>query len=103
MRLTLPRPSHPASNVRDDREAPLMWERDSENCKFDLGLSRSDLFSRERLDNFSKRSSDLPVVQSHKASHCEKLEAHIDLSFRGAMQVRRMARWTSSPASNAWL
>jgi hypothetical protein len=23
------RPSHPASNVRDDREAPLMWQRDA--------------------------------------------------------------------------
>jgi len=22
------RPSHPAPNVRDDREAPLMWVRD---------------------------------------------------------------------------
>jgi hypothetical protein len=37
LRPTPPRPSHPASNVRDDREAPLMWERDGENCKFDLG------------------------------------------------------------------
>ena len=25
---TLPRPPHPAPNVRDDREAPLLWERD---------------------------------------------------------------------------
>jgi hypothetical protein len=24
-----PRPSHPASNVRDDREAPLLWQRDA--------------------------------------------------------------------------
>src|ERR1700759_4087195 len=24
-----PRPSHPAPNVRDDREAPLMWVRDA--------------------------------------------------------------------------
>ena len=24
-----PRPSHPASNVRDDREAPLLWRRDA--------------------------------------------------------------------------
>jgi hypothetical protein len=22
----LPRPSHPAPNVRDDREAPLLWD-----------------------------------------------------------------------------
>jgi len=27
--LTLPRPSHPAPNVRDDREAPLLWARDT--------------------------------------------------------------------------
>ena len=25
---TPPRPSHPASNVRDDREAPLLWKQD---------------------------------------------------------------------------
>jgi hypothetical protein len=46
LRLWLPRPSHPASYVRDDRETPLMWERDGDSCKFDLGSSRSDLFSR---------------------------------------------------------
>jgi hypothetical protein len=27
-RPTLPRPSHPAPNVRDDRDTPLLWERD---------------------------------------------------------------------------
>jgi hypothetical protein len=31
--LTLPRPSHPASNVRDDREAPLLWMRDGVNVR----------------------------------------------------------------------
>jgi hypothetical protein len=32
---TLLRPPHPASNVRDDREAPLLWERDGgENTQF---------------------------------------------------------------------
>jgi hypothetical protein len=31
-RLASPlRPPHPASNVRDDREAPLLWERDGGN------------------------------------------------------------------------
>src|SRR5260370_18464603 len=38
------RPPHPASNVRDDREAPLLWERDSESCKFDLGRGQSEIF-----------------------------------------------------------
>src|SRR5260370_37762749 len=36
--LTLPRPSHPAPNVRDDREAPLLWEQDGGSCRSDLGL-----------------------------------------------------------------
>jgi len=30
---TPPRPSHPASNVRDDREAPLLWERDARRIR----------------------------------------------------------------------
>src|SRR5258705_13927500 len=28
-RLTPPRPPHPMPNVRDDREAPLLWARDT--------------------------------------------------------------------------
>jgi hypothetical protein len=60
LRLTLQRPSHPAPNVRDDREPPLLWERDSENCKFDLGLRRSEIFLQRGLDRFSAR---LPVGQ----------------------------------------
>jgi hypothetical protein len=57
------RPSHPAPNVRDDREPPLLWVRDSENCKFDLGQSRSEIFSRRRLDRFSHALCFLPVGQ----------------------------------------
>src|SRR5262245_30867687 len=48
------RPSHPAPNVRDDREAPLLWVRDGGNCKFDLGQTRSGIFSRAGLDRFSR-------------------------------------------------
>src|SRR5882724_4275090 len=89
LRLTPPRPSHPASNVRDDREAPLMWERDGDSCKFDLGSSRSDLFSLVGLDRFSQRRGDLPVGQSRNASRCEicrriyqAISASNDVSFR---------------------
>ena len=31
------RPPHPAPYVRDDREAPLLWERDGESSRVDLG------------------------------------------------------------------
>ena len=33
----LPRPSHPASYVRDDRETPLVWRRDGREDASDLG------------------------------------------------------------------
>jgi hypothetical protein len=36
-RPTLPRPSHPAPNVRDDRDTPLSWARDGGSCRGDLG------------------------------------------------------------------
>jgi hypothetical protein len=32
----VPRPSHPAPNVRDDREPPLLWVRDKREHRFDL-------------------------------------------------------------------
>src|SRR5258707_8190188 len=48
--LTLSRPPHPAPNVRDDREAPLLWERDGGSCRSDLGLGRSKIFFAEGLD-----------------------------------------------------
>jgi hypothetical protein len=33
----MPRPLHPAPNVRDDRETPLLWVRDRKRCRSDLG------------------------------------------------------------------
>src|SRR5882757_7086027 len=49
-RLILKRPPHPAPNVRDDREAPLLWEQDGGSCRSDLGLRRSKIFFAEGLD-----------------------------------------------------
>jgi hypothetical protein len=48
--LTLPHPPHPAPNVRDDREAPLLWEQDGGSFRSDLGLRRSKIFFAEGLD-----------------------------------------------------
>ena len=36
------RPSHPASNVRDDRDTPLMWRRDVRKDRSDLPDETSD-------------------------------------------------------------
>jgi hypothetical protein len=48
------RPSHPAPNVRDDRDTPLLWVRDSDRCKSDLGEKNTRIFLRKGLD------TDLP-------------------------------------------
>jgi hypothetical protein len=44
------RPSHPAPNVRDDREAPLLWARDGGSCNGDLGLTKTGIFFQRGLD-----------------------------------------------------
>ena len=53
-----PRPSHPAPNVRDDRETPLLWVRDGKRCRSDLGQKRTGIFLRGGLD---RRLGELPV------------------------------------------
>ena len=45
-----PRPPHPAPNVRDDREAPLLWARDGAGSKDISSGVRNDLFLQEGLD-----------------------------------------------------
>jgi hypothetical protein len=47
-------------NVRDDREAPLLWERDGGSCRVDLPDVLSGLFFAAGLDS---RTTDLPVGQ----------------------------------------
>jgi hypothetical protein len=53
-RLTLPRPPHPAPNVRDDREAPLLWARDGEGYASDLGQAKTKIFLISGLDTISE-------------------------------------------------
>jgi hypothetical protein len=51
VRLTAqPRPPHPAPNVRDDRETPLLRARNGGVYGFDLGKTRRDLFLQRGLD-----------------------------------------------------
>jgi len=53
-RLTLPRPPHPAPNVRDDREAPLLWARDGGSASADLPDGESGIFLISGLDTISE-------------------------------------------------
>jgi len=60
-RLVTPkRPSHPAPNVRDDRDTPLLWRRDGANNTTDFGFGKSEIFFRKRLDRGIKKQ---PVGQ----------------------------------------
>ena len=43
-RMTPPRPLHPAPNVRDDRDAPLLWERNGETDKPIRLFGKSEYF-----------------------------------------------------------
>ena len=45
-----PRPSHPAPNVRDDREAPLLSSAGQQQIATDRGWFGSGIFSQGRLD-----------------------------------------------------
>jgi hypothetical protein len=49
----MPRPPHPAPNVRDDRETPLCVGRDGNGCRSDLGEKKTKIFLQERLDRRS--------------------------------------------------
>jgi len=84
---TLPRPSHPAPNVRDDRETPLMWARDAR-----------------------RNASDLPVVASERA--CDQLARRANqVAIGNPCQVRsnclrilrqvRTAGWFASELKTA--
>ncbi|HEX9586251.1 MAG TPA: hypothetical protein VGA15_00710, partial [Bradyrhizobium sp.] len=61
-RLTPQRPSHPAPYVRDDREAPLLWEQDGESFRDDLGQLKTKIFLQTGLDRLM---GDLPVGQNY--------------------------------------
>src|SRR5260221_4776949 len=75
--LTLPRPSHPAPNVRDDREAPLLWARDGGSPSADLPDGKSGIFLIPGLARFRKIRSDLPV-----GSICRSPMPGFDLPWR---------------------
>jgi hypothetical protein len=41
------RPSHPACNVRDDRDTPLLWKQDAQSGATDLPDGASEIFARK--------------------------------------------------------
>jgi hypothetical protein len=60
-----PRPSHPASNVRDDREAPLMWRRDARKCRCDLPDNASEKCARRAVYAWAYALLSPPSLRAH--------------------------------------
>jgi len=48
------RPPHPAFNVRDDRETPLLFERGTRAGDTDFGKNESGKFFMEGLDGWNR-------------------------------------------------
>src|SRR5882762_6160673 len=61
------RPSHPIPNVRDDREPPLLWERDESKEATDLGV-RSIAADRDRLARRANYADEACTFASHHRS-----------------------------------
>jgi hypothetical protein len=57
-----PRPPHPAPNVRDDREAPLLWARDGRSCSDDFPDALSGVLPGVQIC----RTSATVMAGSHK-------------------------------------
>ncbi len=100
-RKTLPRPSHPAPNVRDDRETPLLVGRDGRSCRCDLGGTKTDLFLLTGLDRKIGTTPDGQIksnriaIRRNNELHPVKLEASRSCPGRGAAfswRCQRVAR-----------
>src|ERR1700739_673464 len=68
--VTPPRPPHPAPNVRDDRDTPLMRGRDGVRFKSVSTGRRSEIFLREGLD---RGINGMPVGQISPLLHLAPL------------------------------
>ena len=61
-----PRPSHPAPNVRDDRDTPLQRVRDSGKCAADL----PDVTSESACGRLARRANHLPRLDGVSRESC---------------------------------
>jgi hypothetical protein len=62
------RPPHPAPNVRDDRDTPLLWARDARSCRRDLPDGLSELFLLTGLDGHFAKLPDGQISAADSAA-----------------------------------
>jgi hypothetical protein len=106
LRFNTSRPSHPAPNVRDDREPPLLWVRDGDKEAIDLGLVQSEYFSRAnwttqiRLNQLKKSSFTRTSFSAEQVVSAIVRHSEVDLICpSGRRGDRRYARALDSSPS----
>ena len=63
-RLTLPRPSHPVPNVRDDRDTPLLWTGTAETVSLIWGKREAEYFCAKGWTGFRVQRKFCPSGKS---------------------------------------
>src|SRR5882757_9596621 len=71
--LTLPRPPHPAPNVRDDREAPLRGRGTAGDIEVIWGKREAEYFCKGGWTGFG----DLPVGRASPASSGKSADVNV--------------------------
>ena len=79
------RPSHPASNVRDDREAPLLSEAGRAETTADLVFRKSEIFSEEGLNKRSQLNRLVKLVFAR-----DRREGKVNNCFRLSIKFYRL-------------
>ena len=90
-RLTLQRPSHPAPNVRDDREAPLLWARDARMivliCPTRQYPSACGRLARQAVCARCACASIVPDLRRDE-QHKRRADAHVQSTCRSSRRRR---------------
>jgi hypothetical protein len=82
----MPRPSHPAPDVRDDRDTPLLWERDGATMKVIWAKRTPEYFYAKGWTAGSVICPSGPITPSPIARFGHLL---IDLARRGDVRYSR--------------
>jgi hypothetical protein len=76
-RLTLLRPPHPAPNVRDDREAPLLSRRDAQKDAGDLGVRSTMRIATDWHDGQLAHGCDVRTARRPRSAGCGEAASRI--------------------------
>jgi hypothetical protein len=91
-----PRPPHPASYVRDDRETPLMWEQDGGRYGCDLGESRREIFFGRGLDRWNRVD---PVRQIRRQAQGQRGRMQNRICRQKRFNQKTIPPWSALRAS----